>query len=457
MSNSDSERPTSSRGIVEDDGKLVSAEGTANHVVRSKNYETLRRAFREYYFKHGNSIECPKEINQREFGFRHFASDREPVRMIRHLTFASEGEILATAIREVPSDIYCSNAYYRFPSYPMKEKELVGADLIFDIDAKDLHLSCRNGHSYLICENCLQAIKNREGLDRCQLCNSQNLVVESIPCNKCFDGTKNEVRRLLTVLIDDFGIDERSIHTYFSGNEGFHLYVVDPNFLNLDAQARSDISGYLLGKGLIPETIGVYRRIGGIENKKSTGTVRGTERIFDDVLPSRNFHIMAPKRDEKRDEQMNYSIKLPKSGLKYGWQMRLSKRLGIKDSSEKRLRNIVQQKGGYYSFKIELEKIGKELGINIDPQVTMDVHRVFRMPGTLNSKSGLAKTKCSDLESFNPLYEACRLSDSETKVKVNAPIEFTLKDQEFQVDEKTAFLPAYAAIYLVCKRLATAI
>jgi DNA primase small subunit len=137
--------------------------------------------------------------------------------------------------------------------------------------------------------------------------------------------------------------------------------------------------------------------------------------------------------------------------------MRLSQRLGIKDSSEKRLRNIVQQKGGYHSFKNELDKIGKELGINIDPQVTMDVHRVFRMPGTLNSKSGLAKMKCSDLESFNPLCEACLLSDNEIKVKVNASIKFTLKDQQFQVDEKITFLPAYAAIYLVCKRLAIAV
>jgi DNA primase small subunit len=118
------------------------------------------------------------------------------------------------------------------------------------------------------------------------------------------------------------------------------------------------------------------------------------------------------------------------------------------------LKNIVQEKGGYYSFKIELDKLGKELGVNIDPQVTMDIHRVFRMPGTLNSKSGLTKIKCTDLDSFNPLYDACLLSDAETKVKIKTPVKLTLKGQTFKIDETITSLPAYAAIYLVCKNLA---
>ena len=27
----------------------------------------------------------------------------------------------------------------------------------------------------------------------------------------------------------------------------------------------------------------------------------------------------------------------------------------------------------------------------IDPNVTMDIHRIFRLPGSINSKSGLTK------------------------------------------------------------------
>jgi DNA primase small subunit len=147
-------------------------------------------------------------------------------------------------------------------------------------------------------------------------------------------------------------------------------------------------------------------------------------------------------------------VRFPRSGLNYGWRKRLYQQLGVKDPFGSKLKNIVQEKGGYYSFKIELDKLGKELGVNIDPQVTMDIHRVFRMPGTLNSKSGLTKIKCTDLDSFNPLYDACLLSDAETKVKIKTPVKLTLKGQTFKIDETITSLPAYAAIYLVCKNLA---
>ena len=61
----------------------------------------------------------------------------------RHFSFRNIGELLAILIREAPSDIYCSNGFYRFPTYPMQEKQWGGADLIFDIDAKDLQLPVR--------------------------------------------------------------------------------------------------------------------------------------------------------------------------------------------------------------------------------------------------------------------------------------------------------------------------
>lgn len=437
---------------------MVRVEGITNDVTTSRNYETLRRTFREYYFRHGKNIEYPKAINQREFGLRYFGSNGEPAKMIRHLTFKNEGEILATAIREIPSDFYCSNAYYRFPSYPMQEKEWLGADLIFDIDAKDMHLPCQASHSYSICDGCLHAFRNTKGVDRCELCGSQNLVLESIPCKRCFEGTKSEVQKLHDMLIDEFGIHEESIHIYFSGNEGFHLYVTDSSFLSLDAQARSDMSGYILGKGLMPETIGVYRRIRRIDgNKRSSTTINNREGIFDGTVYGPSFHSTSPNSFDKENDQRDFLIKLSRSNLKYGWRKRLLQKLGVKNFSETRLSNIVQQNGGYSGFKTELDKIGKELGINIDPQVTMDIHRIFRMPGTLNSKSGLAKMKCSDLKSFDPLNEACLVGGELIKIRANATVKFTLKEQEFHVEKKITFLPAYAAIYLVCKRLATVV
>jgi DNA primase small subunit len=424
--------------------------------MRSQKYQILRSAFREYYFRYGKTIQSLSDIKRREFAFRYFGPDGEPAGMVRHLTFDSDGEVIAATLREVPSDLYCSNGYYRFPSYPMHEKEWLGADLIFDIDTKDLHLSCQSDHSYYICESCSQAAKNKQGLNRCQYCNSHNLVFESIPCRTCLDGAKKEVRKLLLLLVEDFGIGEKDIEIYFSGNDGYHVHVVNPSFRNLDAQSRSDIAGYVLGKGLMPETIGVYRRTGGISLKSTTGSPdfklisNGAKNVTDSHMKSGNFR-------ERENSQNNFVVRVPRGGLKYGWQKRLSQGLSRRDLIESKLKNIVQQRGGYYGFMKELDRIGKELGVNIDPQVTMDVHRVFRLPGSLNSKSGLTKMKCSSLDSFNPLHDACLLSETETKVKIKTSVRLMLKGQTFRLNETITTLPAYAAIYLVCKKLATLI
>ncbi|HET7390906.1 MAG TPA: hypothetical protein VFJ51_08800, partial [Nitrososphaeraceae archaeon] len=83
-----------------------------NNNSYEKNIVLLRSAFREYYFKHSKIIEIPERIEEHEFGFMLFGAG-----MIRHLAFGNIGELLAKLIKEVPSDVYCSNAYYRFPTY----------------------------------------------------------------------------------------------------------------------------------------------------------------------------------------------------------------------------------------------------------------------------------------------------------------------------------------------------
>jgi DNA primase small subunit len=243
-------------------------------------------------------------------------------------------------------------------------------------------------------------------------------------------------------LIDDFGIEEKALQIYFSGNNGFHLHVMDSNFQYLDTQARSDMTAYILGNGILPESIGVRKKVGRTVKRSS----------YDNTRASGAYTTIRSNNNED-----SFIIKYPKSDLMCGWRKRLTDQLKVSEFSTSKLKNIVRQKGGYYSFKTELDKLAKELGVKIDPQVTMDVHRIFRMPGTLNSKSGLTKLKCSDLKSFEPLDEACMLGDKEISIEIKTPIKMRLKGQLFKINEQITRLPAYAAIYLVCKRLAVII
>jgi len=380
---------------------------------KSKENESIavvKDAFKEYYFNHINLLETPEHLEQHEFGYVTFGSG-----MIRHLSFRNKGDLIATLVRDVPTDFYCSNAYYRFPTYPMKEKQWLGADLIFDIDAGDLQLPCELSHSYFICTRCNEVSVKSEV---CEFCKNTVFNKTSIPCDKCIIALKKEVRRLATVLTNDLGIDEKFITVHFSGNNGFHIVASDKSFHLLGPEARSDIVSYLIGTNMMTESIGVRK---------------ARDRSASDFL-----------------------IKFPKSGLSYGWRKRIADRFGIDQASVLKLNNIVQRNGGYEGFKAELGKMTKSLGVKVDPQVTMDVHRIFRMPGTINSKSGLVKMRCIDLDSFDPMTHSCLLGDKEVKVKTNvsSQIYFKLKGKSFKLKEKIIELPLFAAVYLVCKGLA---
>ena len=377
-----------------------------------KNVALVKSAFREYYFNYGKLIQTPEHIEQHEFGYSPFGSG-----MIRHLSFRNIGDLLATLVRDVPADVYCSNAYYRFPAYTMQEKQWLGADLIFDIDAKDLHLPCEPSHSYFICSLCMAVSTVKSNV--CESCKNGTLNQTSIPCNKCFTSLKKEVRLLIAFLTDELGIDKKFVSIYFSGNNGFHALVSEESFRPLNAEARSDIASYLMGTSLMAESIGV-RKV-----NDSSGT--------------------------------DFLIKIPKSGISYGWRKMIARKLGIDQSSVVKLNHIVQRNGGYEGFKSELSTIAKDLGVRIDPQVTMDVHRIFRMPGTINSKSSLVKMKCEDLESFDPMNDCCLLGSRDVEVNIKASpsqLNLRLKGELIKIREETLKLPLFAAAYLICKGLA---
>ena len=377
----------------------------------------IKQAFREYYFKKEKAIEQPEKIEQREFGYAHFGQ----VGMVRHLSFKSMKELDAMLIREAPSDVYCSNAYYRFPTQqPMQEKQWLGADLIFDIDGKDLDLPCVASHSYLLCINCGSALPYMLDVQKsysCTACGSNKVNYVSIPCSKCIEASKKEIQRLIEFLTVDLGIDFGHIYTYFSGNNGFHVAMKQDEYTVLDTRARSELVGYLSGTGLTSESIGVRKN--------------NTEDLF--------------------------TIKFPRSGLAYGWRRRIADRLKIDSSSAIKLKRIVKEKGGYTGFTRELDALVKDIGVRLDPQVTTDVHRVFRMPGTLNGKSGLAKAKCKDLLSFDPFMDACVLSDGKVSIRLKTPIKVKMRNRSFNLSKESADIPAYLAIYLMCKGLAEAI
>ena len=371
--------------------------------MHEQNVNFLEESFKKYYFEHFDLIKSPDHSSEREFGYQKFNSG-----MVRHLSVKDEKGLHLLLMQNTPSDVYCSNARYSFPNLPMNEKEWKEADVIFDIDAKDLNLSCRKNHTVSICNECNSISTNFEN---CSNCNSTKIEKKSLPCINCIDAAKKEVSKLSEILINDFLIPVENIQVYFSGNEGFHIYISESQFQQVGSRERSELVDYLMLKGVMPETFGMKK-----------------------IKPIRNSF---PDFTEK------------------GWRGRFAKIIyGSKSKRSKIISKFLEN--GYSSFQQELEKISEEIGVRIDPNVTMDIHRIFRLPGSVNSKSGLTKLYCEDYQKFEPYSEAVLLSNNLVEVTANCPLEFRLKNKKFgpYINEKVT-VPTYAAAYMICKKLAT--
>lgn len=356
----------------------------------------VKRAFKRYYF-YRFDIEM-KRMDEREFGYATFDG-----RMIRHLSFANKDELRALLIREVPADVYASNAYYTNPTAEMELKNWLGADLIFDIDIKDLLLPCMKEHRFGICSVC----NNVGNGNNCTICNA-NMNEVNLPCSNCIEAGKREVSKLLE-LLKELGAND--IIIYFSGNNGFHIHVRDADLSYLSAESRRDIADYIRGNGITPEFLGITRDKSIISIKNAVSSERG-------------------------------------------WRGRIVRGLLVDKDRDRLVRSLARR--GYDAISKELKDVAYRLGVAIDTVVTIDTHRIFRLENTLSSKSGLAKIKVDDIDRFDPYKDAVLIDDEPIEVKIHYSPRFTMMDKIFgPYKDAIASLPSYAAVYLICKGLAS--
>ncbi len=373
--------------------------------MNSKDVTLLEEAFKKFYFEHFDLLHVPDKPELHEFGFQKFSGG-----MNRHISLKTDKELHLLLMQNKPSDVYCSNACYTFPNLPMSEKNWLNADLIFDIDAKDLTKTHSEENNVIKCSNCNQISNVSKS---CPSCQSTKITIITLSCLECIKSTKDEVQKLNRILISDLGIKSENIKIFFSGNEGFHLHVPNSEYQELGSKERAEISDYIMFRGAIPETFGFRRH----NLDKST-------------LP--NFEDL-------------------------GWNGRLAEELyGTKSKRSKSVKEIISE--GYAFFQKRLEEYRDTIGIKIDPNVTNDIHRIFRLPGSINSKSGLTKIHVKDLEKFDPYNDACFIDSEEVKIHANCPVRFTLKNKKFgPYTNEDILVPKFAAIYMICKGLASSL
>jgi DNA primase small subunit len=315
--------------------------------------------------------------------------------MVRHLSFKSNGEATAEILKQSPSSVYCSNARYESPTMPIDEKGWLGAELIFDIDATDIPTACKRGHDLWYCEKCHSSGKLPRPA-KCPKCGGSSVEFHGT-CETCLEAAKTHALRVVDFLTKDFGVDSGLIRIYFSGNRGYHLHIYDNRFALLDQQARGEIAEYIRGSSLpLSQTIASTLR------RRAPGSPQGV-----------------------------------------GWTRRIT---GYVDERRQTYGGTLQ--------KLVSEAVSSQRAM-VDASVTTDIHRVFRLAGTLHGSTGMAKTRVSSMDKFDPQEDPVVLSSKPVSIRVEFHPRFRMKHRDFGPFSKpeTVELPTYAAVSILTRGL----
>lgn len=366
----------------------------------------VKEYFKEYYILNKEKIATSiHEINSREFAYVDFDNI-----MHRHLAFSDSEDLYKWIDKNTPKNLYHSSSYYLFPERPMDDKVWQGADLIFDIDLD--HIAEYKPKMIWICRNCFEVYKKTQ--DRCDKCSNKIDVVPLLDMDD-YIYAKNELNKLVNILLNKIGFSLDQIYIYFSGGRGFHVHIISEDIKFLDQRSRMEIKDYI--------TYDAY-------NVLNTKLIDGE--LLDALIDIINKKIT---NDEHKMKLLN--------ALRNNIQM-------------KQFIKII--KHNKYILDMINNYIKKKFGVCIDGVVTIDLSRLIRAPYSLHGKTSLVKTKIEldALDEFSPFKDAIGLKDKtkfEIKIIYMPNIIWDGKEYD-EVVHTTEIIPRDLAIFLLCRGLA---
>ncbi|MGI0141194.1 MAG: DNA primase catalytic subunit PriS [Candidatus Micrarchaeales archaeon] len=363
------------------------------------------------YYKEATDI-FPKHLEQKEFSVGTF--DMKVAG--RHIGFEDEKKFRNYLVTNAPLYVSCSQAYYRYPAArPMEAKLLLGAEMVFDIDATDMNLPCQKEHG------------------------------KKWVCGICFASVKEETIKLIEdFLVPDFGFSEKEIEINFSGNRGYHLHIDSPSVHNLDNYARREISEYISGTGINFDSFFPTVGVEGTRLKKLLGP-KPTDRGWQGKIAN-NF-----LKNLNAGEDALAALGIPKTEAKQLYNKRNLVEMGIRNGNWDMV--YIKKKDEFWKSVIEKQAINQ--GDKIDKNVTADPTHLLRLPNTIHGDTGLIAKKVgtkSSLGKFEPMKEAVAFKKGEAKVHITNSPQLAINGETYgPYADEDVIVPIYAAIYLHLK------
>ena len=400
----------------------------------SRTARFLKSRFQNYY--KSAEIGLPDHLPNREWAFI-FYDDMPEKMMHRHKSFGSPGEALDYLYGMAPAHVYNSTAYYEYPdAKKMNEKNWLGAELIFDLDADHLPNAPKNYADML-------------------------------------ELVKKETFKLMDFLLDDFGFSEQEIELVFSGGRGYHFHITSPKVLALGSAERREIVNYVSGKDLdfkyFFREVAMDGEFGtgskafkGIKNVPMKCTLIGYDSGWGKRIAVYLTDYMKAECGKRYKKDMFPELRRHEKG----GDTTIKKLINI-TNSESGLKDILEK--GRLDFDVRnfkdiaayfmhesVEDFLHRFGASVDEPVTADIKRLIRVPGSLHGGSGMLvkKLALSELGKFDPLNDAIVFGERPVKITVSKPFSVQMKGKDLRIEEGIQEVPEYAAVYLICRGVA---
>ncbi len=315
----------------------------------------FRQASREerkiYYTEEWDIEDVPDfildSLSRREFGFDHDGTGPKD----RYNKFETPDALADFLQKRAPFAVYCSVSFYERPD---KREGWEKAELVFDIDAKEL------------------TIKSCCGIGEV--------------CEICLDNARKVAMEVVRLLKEDLALDP--IYISYSGR-GYHLRIHDTDVMPEEAVVRANIFDYIRDRLFTPPKAMLDPPV-----KISPLTKEIMHSLIEDGTSERLI-INVPGIGEKTAKKIFENSKNILADIDNNRVRELRNTFGEKigeknkKSTENFLKNVYM---GYINL--------------MDAKVTVDTKRILRLPPSLHSKISMKCIEIKDLDNFDPLKDA---------------------------------------------------
>jgi len=394
------------------------------------------RLFSKHYRE--SELVMPERFAKREFAFMFF----ERKFMMRHIGFPSRAALKNYLVEQVPAHVYYSCAYYEKPSAPkMPDKNWLGADLIFDLDADHV-----------------------EG-------------TKGLPYEEMLERVKREVKRLIDeFLLGDLGFQMDEMRIVFSGGRGYHVHINAPRVIKLSSHERREIVDYVTGTDLDMDWVFPITpfEAGRFKDRVTPGYKRAMPRLEDGGWKRRIRMGIDQLLDGVEEMDQDKALKslaemasetnkeIGKKTIEGLYKDLFGGDRGRRGADRMRSENVFEvfsekRHGDAFLAIVEMRVKGKMRGETDEP-VTSDIKRLIRLPSSLHGKTGFEVVPLTRerLDGFDPFVEAISgaFGNEDVSVSCKKPLDLRMKDRSYSLDIGHNKVPEHVAVYLLCRELA---